>query len=102
MNPLALAAAGVWFAGAALACEGEFFVTCHLDPNGDNRVALTAAPNLGAKRLMKLGPGTCLLSRSPDPAGNWREVVVQPDLQSCSCSGPQGWVHTACICRVEF
>lgn len=102
MKHLALAACGVVLATAALAYDGEQYVTCNLDPNGDNWVALKAAPNLGAQRLMKLGPETFLITLDPEPVGKWRLVIVQNGMQDWSYSGPQGWVYTDYICQIVY
>ncbi len=97
---LALAAMGV--ATAALAYDGEQYVTCNLDPNGDNWVALKAAPDLGSQRLMKLGPGTFLITMEPYAKGKWRQVIVQKDMQDWSYAGPSGWVYTDYICEIRY
>ena len=102
MKPLALAAALAIFAGAALAYDGEHYVTCNLDPNGDNWVALKAAPSLNSKRLMRLGPDTYLVTLDPYPQGKWRQVIVQRDAQAWDYNGPQGWVYTDYICEIRY
>jgi hypothetical protein len=89
-------------AAAALAYDGEQYVTCNLDPAGDNWVALKAAPDLRAQRLMKLGPGTFLITTEPYAQGAWRQVIVQRDIQDWSYGGPSGWVHTDYICKVVY
>ena len=102
MKRLAFAVAALVVATAAIAYDGEQYVTCNLDPNGDNWVALKAAPDLGAQRLMKLGPGTFLITTDPYPQGKWRQVIVQRDIQDWSYSGPMGWVYTDYICEVVY
>tara|TARA_R100000322_G_scaffold75912_8_gene47576 strand:+ start:8792 stop:9082 length:291 start_codon:yes stop_codon:yes gene_type:complete len=90
-------------AGTATAYDGEVYVTCHLDPNGDNWLALKAAPDIGAQRLARLGPGTFLLTHEPEAVGVWREVSVidTPDA-FWPDAGPSGWVHTDYICYVDM
>ncbi|MEJ1992790.1 MAG: hypothetical protein P8X50_14145 [Maritimibacter sp.] len=97
---LAVAAAGLAF--AAHAYSGEQYVTCNLDPNGDNWLALKAAPDIGAKRLAKIGPGTFLITMNPEPVGQWREVIVQDHIEDWSYEGPSGWVHVDYICEVRY
>lgn len=89
-------------ASAAQAYDGEQYVTCNLDPNGDNWLALKAAPDLGSQRLAKLGPGTFLITVEPWAQGKWREVIVQRDIQDWSYGGPHGWVYTDYICEVVY
>ncbi len=92
----------ILIAGAAQAYDGELYVTCHLDPAGDNWVALKAAPNIKSQRLMKLGLETFLVTTDPYPEGKWRQVIVQRSMQSCDYSGPVGWVYTDYICYVDL
>ena len=102
MSKLWLAATALVLVSAAQAYDGEQFVTCNLDQNGDNWVALKAGPDLGAARLGKLGPGTFLITLEPYAEGMWRQVIVQKDIQDWSYSGPQGWVYTDYICEVVY
>lgn len=64
-----------------------------LDPNGDNWLALKAAPNASSERLRQLPPDTLLtILSSQEP---WQEVRLM--------SGETGWVHgryLAC-CKTE-
>lgn len=86
---------------AAWAYSGEYYVTCHLDPNGDNWLALKAGPDIGSQRLAKLGPGTFLMTWDPEPVGAWRKVsVVAAPTDGAQVTGPSGWVHTSYICRI--
>jgi len=102
MKRLAMAIAVIGIATSALAYDGEQYVTCNLDPNGDNWVALKAAPDLRAQRLMKLGPGTFLITMEPYAQGKWRQVIVQKDMQDWSYAGPSGWVYTDYICEIRY
>lgn len=102
MKRLAMAIAVIGIATSALAYDGEQYVTCNLDPNGDNWVALKAAPDLRAQRLMKLGPGTFLITTEPYAQGKWRQVIVQKDMQDWSYAGPSGWVYTDYICEIRY
>ncbi|MGH1368443.1 MAG: hypothetical protein ACRBCL_07475 [Maritimibacter sp.] len=86
-------------ASSAQAYSGEQYVTCNLNPAGDNWVALKAEADLKSKRLMKLGPNTYMVTLNPAPVGRWREVIVQSDFDDWSYSGPSGWVHVEYICR---
>lgn len=101
MKFITMAIAALVLSTAALAYSGEQYVTCNLNPNGDNWVALRSAPDSSAKRLMKLGPATFLITWEPTARGKWREVSVQKDMQDWSHSGPSGWVHTDYICEVR-
>lgn len=70
---------------------GSYYVT-GLDPNGDNWLALKAAPDIRAARLAKLGPDTILLTDG-ERSGAWMKVRTT--------DGQEGWVaarYTAC-CR---
>ena len=102
MKRLGFALAAGLMASAALGYDGEHYVTCNLDPNGDNWVALKAAPDISSRRLMKMGPNTFLLTMDPEPVGKWRWVIVVPHAQSYDHSGPVGWVYTDYICRINF
>jgi len=102
MKRLAMAIAVIGIATSALAYDGEQYVTCNLDPNGDNWVALKAAPDLRAQRLMKLGPGTFLITTEPYAQGKWRQVIVQKDMQDWSYAGSSGWVYTDYICEIRY
>lgn len=99
---LALAMA-LTIGAAAWAYSGEFYVTCNLDPAGDNWLALKSAPNLSAQRIAKLGPGTFLRTWDPEPVGKWRQVsvVAAPD-DMAEITGPSGWVYTDYICYVDL
>lgn len=61
---------------------GYFYVT-GLDPQGDNFLALKAAPSLKAARLLKMGPGTLLTVL--DRAGPWTQVQLR--------GGQTGWAY---------
>lgn len=100
MQQLALAAlATATLALAAHAYSGEEYTVCNLDPNGDNWLALKAAPNINSQRIAKLGPGTPLLTWDPEPVGKWRQVTVMNSrAQMYDFSDLSGWVHTDYIC----
>lgn len=67
---------------AQSALERYHYVT-GLDPNGDNWLALKAAPNASSERLRQLPPDTLLtILSSQEP---WQEVRL--------VSGETGWVH---------
>lgn len=86
----------------ALSYSGEQYVTCNLDPKGDNWVALRAAPNPSAKVLKKLPPATFVITAEPYTKGKWREVTVQKNMQDNSYTGVTGWVYTDYICEVRY
>ena len=101
MNRFSISIAFLVLSTAAQAYSGEQYVTCNLNPKGDNWVALRAAPDSNSRRVMKLGPATFLITYEPTARGKWREVTVQKDMQDWSHSGPNGWVHTDYICEVR-
>lgn len=90
------------FAEAAAAYDGEQFVVCNLDPNGDNFLALRACGASDCTMLGKLGPGTFLMTMEPSASNGWREVIVQRSIQDWSYDGPSGWVYWKYICRIDY
>lgn len=67
---------------------GQHYVT-GLDPNGDNFLALKEAPNVAARRLLKMGPDTRLEVLGQQ--GNWLQVRL--------ADGTTGWAfgkYVAC------
>lgn len=102
MKRFALAAAAASIAFAAHAYSGEQYVTCNLDPNGDNWLALRTGHDVHSKRIAKLGPGTFLITMNPDPVGQWREVIVQKHIEDWSYEGMSGWVYVDYICQVVY
>ncbi len=105
MKPLIKTAlAGLAFAmtfGAAQAYDGEQYVVCKLDPNGDNFLALRNCGSTSCKMLGKLDPGTFVISMEPVETKGWREVIIQHDIQDWSYTGPSGWVYGKFICLVD-
>ncbi|WP_424942212.1 hypothetical protein [Aliiroseovarius crassostreae] len=99
-----LIAAGVCLsmAGAAAAYDGEQFVVCNLNPDGDNFLALRACGSSDCAMLDKLGPGTFLITMEPSATKGWREVIVQRSIQDWSYDGPSGWVYGKYICRIDY
>jgi hypothetical protein len=71
---------------------GDYYVT-NLDPNGDNWLALKAAPNRHSVRLMKMPPGTPLKVLRRE--GSWFNVRLQ--------DGSEGWAEAQYIgcCRAH-
>ena len=80
-----------------------------LDQNGDNFLAVKAAPNFKARRVDKLGPDAEVYMCDTSPDGQWTSIVYESDGQlSARCgttapieqrksySGPclSGWVAT--------
>lgn len=99
---MAAGALAAGLAGAAFAYDGEQFVTCHLDPNGDNFLALRSCGSSKCQMLGKLGPGTFMITMEPHGTKGWREVIVQSNMQDWSYSGPKGWVYEKYICQVDL
>ncbi|SFJ36031.1 hypothetical protein [Celeribacter neptunius] len=99
---LGLVVVAVLSATPAIPYSGEYFVTCRLDPNGDNFLALRECTGSGCDRIMKLPPDTFLLSMEPDTGSGWRDVIVLKGLQDESYSGPRGWVYDKYICPVIY
>lgn len=90
------------WASQAGAYSGEHYVTCGLDPNGDNFLALRACPDSGCAIRAKLGPDTFLITLEPDSENGWRQVIVIRGLQDDSYSGPSGWVYDKYICEIRY
>jgi hypothetical protein len=89
-------------ANAAHSYSGEQYITCQLDPKGDNFVALRSCPANSCDTIMKLGPDTFLLTSEPEFENGWREVMVISGLQDESYSGPIGWVNGDYICEIRY
>ncbi len=86
----------------ASAYSGEHFVTCNLDPAGDNFLALRSCGSSSCPMKHKLGPDTFMLTYEPYSENGWREVVVLRGLQDQSVSGVSGWVYDKYICRIDY
>lgn len=84
------AIAGILLGTAAQAYSGETFVTCHLNPEGDNYLSLRACGSSKCDEIMRLGPGAFLTTLEPVGTKGWREVIVMRDSQDDSYSGPSG------------
>lgn len=84
------------------AYDGEYFVTCNLNPNGDNFLALRTCPSSKCEMVKKLPPEIFLLTWEPYGEGRWRKVSVVKGLSDHSLSGPTGWVFDKYICQVKF
>ncbi|MDU8928503.1 hypothetical protein RXV86_14020 [Alisedimentitalea sp. MJ-SS2] len=97
-NIALIAAAAIGLASGVQAYDGEQYVTCGLDPNGDNFLALRACGSSKCEMLLKLGPGTFMISLEPVGTKGWREVIVQSDVMDWSYEGPKGWVYEKYIC----
>ena len=94
-------AAALATAGAAYAYSGEQYVTCKLDPNGDNFLALRTCGSSSCEMIRKLGPDTFVITMEPYETKGWREVIVQQGSQDWSYSGVKGWVYGKYICKVD-
>ena len=86
----------------ALAYDGEQYVVCNLNPDGDNFLALRNCGSTSCKMTMKLGPGTFVITVDPHEVDKWRAVIVQDGIQDWSYSGPSGWVYGKYICEVRY
>lgn len=106
MKPLivlfAFLAMAFGFAGSVLAYSGEHYVTCNLNPRGDNFLALRTCGSTKCRMTHKLGPGTFMLSVDPFAVRGWRQVIVLRSLQDQSYSGPTGWVYSKYICEIRY
>lgn len=89
-------------ATAAFSYSGEDYITCNLDPNGDNFLALRACPSTKCEMIAKLGPDQFLVTMEPQSEGNWREVITKTGLQDDSYSGLRGWVYDKYICKIRY
>ena len=104
MKPAAfLSAAGlaIGLGATAFAYSGEQYVTCKLDPNGDNFLALRSCGSSKCQMLQKLGPGSFMITMNPRGENGWREVIVQQNMQDWSYEGQSGWVYEKFICLVD-
>ena len=84
------------------AYSGEQYVVCKLNPNGDNFLALRQCGSSSCRMMAKLNPGTFIYTLNPRSERNWREVVVQRNIQDHTYKGPSGWVYDKYICRVQY
>ncbi len=89
-------------AAPVLAYSGEDYVVCRLNPAGDNYLSLRACGSSNCRELMRLGPGTFLSTMEPYAVRGWRQVIVKRNAQDESYSGPDGWVFSKYICRIEY
>ncbi len=85
-------------AGPSHAYSGERLVTCGLNPQGDNFLALRSCGASSCDMLRKLGPNTFLLTLEPYATRGWREVIVLDGPQDDSFTGPTGWVFGKYAC----
>ena len=95
-------AALTFTSGAALSYSGEHYVTCNLNPEGDNFLALRTCGSTSCPMTYKLPPDTFLLTLEPYANNGWREVMVISGLQDESYSGPTGWVYSKYICEIRY
>jgi len=94
--------AAVMMAGSAQAYDGEQYVVCNLNPDGDNFLALRTCNSSKCQMTQKLGPGTFVITMEPYEDNGWREVIVQKSIQDWSYAGPSGWVYGKYICEVRY
>ena len=86
----------------ASAYDGEQYVVCNLNPDGDNFLALRSCGSTSCDMIRKLGPGTFLITMEPFEVKGWRAVIVQDDIQDWSYAGVDGWVFAKYICEVRY
>lgn len=98
----ALATAAAVLAAPAYAYDGEQYVVCNLDPNGDNFLALRTCGSSKCEMLRTLAPGTFLMATEPSATKGWRHVILQRDIQDWNYDGVSGWVYHKYICRIEY
>ena len=68
------------------ACESSAQVV-NLNPNGDNFLAVKAAPSLASRRIDKLGPNANVYVCKTTPDGTWTSVIYDGSGQlSARCS----------------
>ena len=84
------------------AYDGEQYVVCKLNPDGDNFLAFRTCGSTSCKMTQKLAPGTFVISSEPTDIKGWREVIVQNNIQDWSYSGPLGWVYGKYLCEVRY
>lgn len=89
-------------AGAAEAYDGEQFVVCKLNPQGDNFLALRSCGSTSCNMIRKLGPDTFVITMEPYATNGWRQVIVQQNSQGWTYAGVSGWVYGKYICRVDL
>ncbi len=97
-----LALSGTGAAAPVLAYSGEDYVVCRLNPAGDNYLSLRTCGSSKCREIMRLGPGTFLSTMEPYTVRGWRQVIVKRNAQDESYSGPDGWVYSKYICRIEY
>ncbi len=85
---------------AAIAYSGEDFIVCRLNPQGDNYLSLRTCGSSKCDEIMRLGPGSWLLSSEPFAENGWRHVIVRASEHDENYSGPSGWVFARYICQV--
>ncbi|TPW27385.1 SH3 domain-containing protein [Martelella alba] len=82
----------------SFAYSGDGYEICHLNPKGDNFLALREGPGSNFKTIMKLGPGSVVESRGNVQNG-WLEVVVEMANRKTYLSHlPQGFIYVKYIC----
>ncbi|MDV7142378.1 hypothetical protein R3X27_06755 [Tropicimonas sp. TH_r6] len=99
--PNLIAGALLCSATSLQAYSGEVLVTCGLDPQGDNFLALRSCGASNCPRLGKLGPNTYLHTLEPYAENGWREVIVLDGLADQSFSGPKGWIFEKYACPTD-
>lgn len=86
----------------AMAYSGEQFAVCNLDPKGDYFLAFRTCGSTKCEMIVKLRPGTFLLSLEPWSEKGWREVLIQAHIDDFDLDGLHGWVYDKYICRLDY
>ncbi|MCA0921126.1 SH3 domain-containing protein [Pseudooceanicola nanhaiensis] len=93
MRVLQTLAAALLLATPVQAYAPDVFAVCHLNPNGDNFLALRSGPGSSHPMRAKLGPGTKVWDW--ERRGKWYRVSVG------GVNGPEGWVYADYLCLIE-
>ncbi|RYH07916.1 hypothetical protein [Tropicimonas sp. IMCC6043] len=86
----------------ARAYSGEILVTCRLNPQGDNFLALRNCGSTRCAMLAKLGPDSFMLTLEPYAIKGWRQVIVLDGPQDQTLDGPAGWVYEEYACPTAY
>ncbi len=97
-----LATSVLFMAPQSMAYDGEDYITCRLDPNGDNFLSLRSCGSTNCEEIMRLGPETPLRTYEPSGTRGWRQVQVLPYLFAPHDDYPSGWVFERYICKVNY
>ncbi|WP_146006492.1 hypothetical protein [Cohaesibacter celericrescens] len=94
--------AGFLLTTPAFSYDGQEYVVCRLNPNGDNYLSLRTCGSTRCREIMRLGPNTPLRSWEPYGQSGWRQVDVLPYLDARGGNYTSGWVFERYICEVRY